>query len=436
MALHGWNLQKKRKSHAQVTQDVKAPQAGIYPLAVRQDGLVSNTLPFAADTLPECLAASAAAAVGPSRDQEPHNRPQEAQRLTLPVIVNGHIDRPDAWDVFAFEGRGGSEIVAEVFARRLGSPLDSVLKLTDAAGKQLAYNDDHEDKGAGLTTHHADSYLRATLPADGTYYLHLGDVQHQGGPDYAYRLRIGPPRPDFALRIAPSSISVRGGTSVPVTVFALRKDGFAGEIALALKDAPEGLVLSSGSVPAGQDQAQLILRAYATPQQLPLRLNVEGRATIQGQEVVRPAVPAENMMQAFEYRHLVPAKDLEVTVSGNSSFRATARLVSKTPVKIPIGGTARVQFAVIPPRLFAGVELALRRPPAGITLAGVTSSREGLEIVVQCDGAKLKPGQRGNLQLAPAPDKPGASGHPKSEGKQQHRQLPNLPSLPFEIVQP
>ena len=39
--------------------------------------------------------------------------------------------------------------MAEVYARRLDSPLDSVLKLTDAAGKQLAFNDDHEDKGAG-----------------------------------------------------------------------------------------------------------------------------------------------------------------------------------------------------------------------------------------------------------------------------------------------
>ena len=31
--------------------------------------------------------------------------------------------------------------------------------------------------------------------------------------------------------------------SVPITVYALRKDGFSGEIALRLKDAPDGFTL-------------------------------------------------------------------------------------------------------------------------------------------------------------------------------------------------
>ena len=99
---------------------------------------------------------------------------------------------PGDWDVFRFEGHAGDAIVAEVYARRLDSPLDSVLKLTDADGKQLAFNDDHEDKGAGLDTHYADSYLTATLPADGAYYIHLGDAQHQGGPEYRLPLAHQP----------------------------------------------------------------------------------------------------------------------------------------------------------------------------------------------------------------------------------------------------
>ena len=117
-------------------------------------------------------------------------------------------------------------------------------------GKQLAFNDDFEDKGAGLQTQYADSYFRATLPADGAYYLYLGDAQHQGGPDYAYRLRLSPPRPDFALRVVPSSLTVRGGMAVPLTVYALRRDGFSNEITLALKDAPAGF--TSAAHRAGQ----------------------------------------------------------------------------------------------------------------------------------------------------------------------------------------
>ena len=142
--------------------DAKDKTPGIYPLSVRKGDMISNTMPFAVDTLPECL------------EKEPNDSPQTAQAVTLPVIVNGRIDRPGDWDVFRFEGRAGQQIVAEVYARRLESPLDCVLKLTDAAGKQLAFNDDHEDKGDGLNTHHADSLIqlhaagrRDLLPAPG-----------------------------------------------------------------------------------------------------------------------------------------------------------------------------------------------------------------------------------------------------------------------------
>ena len=128
------------------------------------------------------------------------------------------MDRAGDWDVFQFTGKSNETVVAEVSARRLDSPLDSVLKLTDANGKLLAFNDDLEDLAAGVNTHHADSYLMAQLPADGTYYVHLGDTARNGGEEYGYRLRISAPQPDFALRVVPSSVSLRG-KSTATSVF-------------------------------------------------------------------------------------------------------------------------------------------------------------------------------------------------------------------------
>ena len=96
--------------------------------------------------------------------------------MSLPIIVNGRMDRPGDWDVFEVEGKAGETIVAEVYARRLGSPLDSFLKVTGADGKIIALNDDHFDAASGLNTDHADSYLMVKLPADGKYFIHLGDT--------------------------------------------------------------------------------------------------------------------------------------------------------------------------------------------------------------------------------------------------------------------
>jgi len=417
--LKGWNLPVTR-----LTMDARDKGPGTYPLSVRKEDWVSNRMPFAVTTLPECL------------EREPNDPPAGAQPVALPVIVNGHIDQPDDWDVFRFEGRAGDEIVAEVYARRLNSPLDSVLKLTDAAGKPLAFNDDHEDKASGLNTHHADSLLRARLPAGGTYYLHLGDAQHKGGPEYGYRLRLSPPRPDFELRVAPSSISARVGATVPFTVYALRKDGFSDEIALALKGAPAGFSLSGGRVPANQDQVRLTLTAPPMPQREPLSLCLEGRALIQGRQASHPAVPAEDMMQAFAYRHLVPTQDLKMVVVGRSVAKGSVKILGEGPVKIPAGGTARVRFDTSSASFTDKVELELSEPPDGITIQKVSPSAEDLEVVLQSDAAKTKPGMKGNLIVTVFAEGSLASAKENARGTRRRLPLDTLPAIPFEIVTP
>ena len=129
------------------------------------------------------------------------------QRAGLPVVVNGRISRSGDKDIYRLDARAGDRIVAEVRARRLGSPLDSSLTLTDRKGSILRTNDDCEDRGAGLETHHADSYLDYQVLTNGEYFLQIADTQSKGGDDYAYRLRISQPRPDFALRVVPSSVN-------------------------------------------------------------------------------------------------------------------------------------------------------------------------------------------------------------------------------------
>lgn len=417
--LQGWNLPKTR-----LTVDNQGKTPGVYSLADRREAWISNHVPFAVDTLPERL------------EEEPNDQQAHAQQVTSPLIVNGRIGKPNDTDVFCFEGRAGDEIVAEVMARRLNSPLDSVLKLTDASGKQLAVNDDFEDKAAGLATHHADSWLRIALPADGKYYLHLTDMQHQGGPEYAYRLRISPPRPDFQLRVVPSSVSARAGSTVPLTVYALRKDGFADEITLSLKDAPEGFWLAGRQLPAKENEVKITLGVPSTSPKEPVSLKLEGRATIEGREVVQSVVPAEDMMQAFAYRHLVPSQELRVAVSGRDFGRRPVRILSDGPTRIPAGGVASVTLAVPAGAPLDRISLALSDPPEGIRIQKTTRSADGVEVFIQADAAKVKPGQKGNLILTAAVKKPATAGNKPRPGKQKAMPQLSLPAVPFEIIAP
>jgi hypothetical protein len=291
--MKGWNLQG-----AELSPPRKDAEPGVQLLTAIKKEQVSNPVRFALDKLPDAF------------DQEPNNTITNAQKVTLPVIINGRIDRTDDWDVFQFTGKSNDTIVAEVQARRLDSPLDSVIKLTDATGKLLAFNDDREDLGAGVNTHHADSWFMARLPADGKYFVHLGDTARKGGDEYGYRLRLSAAMPDFALRVVPSSVAFRSNSTAAVTIYAARKDGFAGPIKLALKEPPPGFSAPPVTLLGTQIMTRLTIKADLVATEKPVKLLIAGTAKLGEKEIIHEAVPAEDRMQAFLWRHLVPASDL------------------------------------------------------------------------------------------------------------------------------
>ncbi|MHC4896399.1 MAG: PPC domain-containing protein [Planctomycetota bacterium] len=428
--VRGWNL-PTRKLTVAADRGV-----GTSAVVVRAKGSTSKAVPFARDTLAECL------------EQEPNNSPQSAQQVPPALVINGRIGQPGDVDVFRFDARAGQTIVAEVQGRRLRSPIDSMLRLTDANGRQLAFNDDREDKGAGLTTHHADSWLRHTLPRNGTYYVYLRDTQRRGGEDYGYRLRISAPRPDFDLRVMPSSINIRAGQTLPITVHAVRKDGFTGGIALTLPDAPPGFRLSGARVPPNQDRVQLTLTAPPRGFAQPVALRLEGYARIRGQEVVRQAVAADDVMQAFLYRHLVPVTELLVSVTGRGG-RLPLQIVADEPVRIPAGCMTQLRVRVAGTQRGRGrgrgrgarnqpalrYQLELRNPPPGVTIYDVSKARDGADITLLADPTKIQPGTQGNLifQVFAAPPTPPRNA-PQRRRQVRRRLVAILPAVRFEVL--
>ncbi len=437
LELRGWNL-----PFATMSLNIHPTARGYFPFTVRHNNLISQPIPLMVDTLPERF------------EQEPNNLRPHAQPVTLPVIINGRIHQPGDTDIFRFEGRVGETIVAEIHARRLDSPLDSLLKFLDANGKEIAVNDDYEDKSTGLNTHHADSYLRATLPATSRYYVQITDTQGQGSHDHAYRLRLSTPRPDFALRVVPSSLTVRGSNStVPLTLFALRQDGYTNAITVTLKDAPKDFTLTGATIPAGADKITATLTVSRSFTNETLNLQLEGRALILNQEVIRPVIPADDMMQAFIYRHLVPAKELKIAFVGraassrNASSRSEATpgerlqqllqaVAPREPVRLPAGGTTRLELKFPPfPRLDQ-LQFALKDPPEGITIQSAQLTANQTALVLQSDAAKVKPGQKGNLiitVLAPRPNPPAT---PEKTGRPPLFPAGTLPAIGYEIIAP
>jgi len=337
---------------------------------------------------------------------ESNDTTTHAQRIELPKIVNGRIDKPGDVDVFEFEARAGKRIVAEVYGRRLNSQLDSLLRLTDASGNVLELNDDYMLKDEhlhtnmmGLTTHHADSYLMAELPKAGTYYVHLADSQRHGGDAYGYRLRVAVAQGDFALRVAPSSLSMRAGGIAAISVHALRKDGYDGEIEVVLKNAPAGFKLEGGRIPPGRDSVRMTLKAPAKATAGPIPMQLEGRIRVGSKVISRTAVAADDVMQAFLYRHLVPAAEFLVLVQKGRWGAPPVELLGESPVRIPAGGSRQVTLKTRNTRALKQMKLVLNKPPEGLTLHGVTVVPEGLTFQLKANKDTVQSGFADNLLI-------------------------------------
>jgi hypothetical protein len=419
-SISGWNLDTN-----EMPLDTMPDGGAIRQAQLRQNNRRSNSVLYAVDTLPEC------------NEIEDNGTTEDAQHITLPQIVNGRISKPGDVDIFRFDANAGDEIAAEVYARRLNSPLDSLLWLSDANGKVLGYNDDNGDKNVGLLTHNADSYLRLRLPNTGTYFVHLADSENHGGSDYGYRLRISHPQPDFALLAAPSSINILAGGTVPVTIEALRKDGFNGEIELTLKDAPPGFKLSGVRIPAGCDRLRVTLTAPQKPLEQPINLQFEGQAKIDNQAVSRPVTPAEDMMQAFIYMHMVPSQEFMVMTRFPNRHAPILELVDDNSVKIPSGGTAKVRIKM--PRRPAApapaIYLEFSEPPAGLTLGDVNITPGEMTFTIAADSNAAKVGLVDNLIVDISADPPKNPQGNQKRPQQQRVYIGTLPAITCEIVQ-
>ena len=176
---------------------------------------------------------------------------------------------------------------------------------------------------------------------------------------------------------------------------------------------------------------------------------MEGRATVDGKEVVRPAIPAEYMEQAFAYHHLVPMSEWVVArmppLAATTAFwwwrmpplaatTAVWKVLADKPVQLPAGGTATVQVYLPMGPSASSLRVALNDPPEGITIQSATPRPEGIAIVLRADAGKVKPGLRGNLIVDSLFETPNTPGQPPRPLSQRTTPMGTLPAIPFEVV--
>ncbi|MBI3666137.1 MAG: hypothetical protein HY236_07910 [Acidobacteria bacterium] len=201
-----------------------------------------------------------------------------------------------------------------------------------------------------------DSKLNFMAPADGEYLIKLSDTRGFEGDQFAYRLTVREPAPDFTLEVTPANPNVPRGGRQAVRVSATRIDDFDGPIDVGVRDLPAGVHATHNTIFAGQDSTVVILEADEKANLAgAVPFQVVGRARIADHEVARTA-SADNKLR---YLALAEPPDLYLEAA-------------QKEVVLEAGGTVKVSLAVKRNNGFDGrVPISVLNLPPGVRVLDV-----------------------------------------------------------------
>jgi hypothetical protein len=176
--------------------------------------------------------------------------------LSAPFAITGRLGAPGERDGFAFAAKKGDRLALSLRAVAVASPMDAVLRVEDAAGRELASNDDPGGRAG-------DAELEWTAPADGVFRAVAADLFGKGGHEYAYRLSVRSPAPRVVATAAVDEIRVAPGKSATLKLTVSRAGGHVGPLAAVAGGLPAGVTATSAEVPEKGGEVTLTFAAAA-----------------------------------------------------------------------------------------------------------------------------------------------------------------------------
>jgi len=290
-------------------------------------------------------------------EAEPNETAEQSKSVATPLILNGRIQTAGDVDLWQIQLAKDKPVVFEVRSLRLGSPLLAVLTIRDASGKQLAQADASESGDGELS-------LAFSAPTDGKYLLEIRErFARRGGPQFAYRIKIAEPQPDFQL-FAPDAIAVDVSTEKKLDVLVAWRGESKTPLTLHVDGLRAGVTCDDVQVPPNAKKASLTLKCAAGTPVTGANLRIVGRGEIDGQPIERVAVWA-GQKDGFGRGEPIPCR-LATTLP--TPFKFTAEY---SFIYTPRGGVLKKRYA-IDRGSFEGPLVAQLAERQGRHLQGVT----------------------------------------------------------------
>ncbi|WP_425614452.1 hypothetical protein NA78x_004320 [Anatilimnocola sp. NA78] len=233
-----------------LTEEI-AVDASAFPATGTTTVSLPGTFATFTGAAPRLLVSNATEAIEPARTEG-----QLPQLANVPAGISGVLAAASEEDRYSLSVMPGQKLRFEVFAQRLGSPIDAVLSIYGAGGNQLSTSDDR----AGTS----DPLLDLTVPAGVTQVLvGVKDMQDRGGANFAYRIEARDAgAPDFSLTLAADRLNIPAGGTQVLLVQATRM-GYQGAIDISLPGLPPSVSIQGNKIAEGASIALLTLSAAA-----------------------------------------------------------------------------------------------------------------------------------------------------------------------------
>ena len=290
----------------------------------------------------------------PIKELEPNDTYGKPQVIDLPCDLSGDFAKAADVDLYAFDGKKGDSWWLEVASERLGRPTDvtvlvqrvvesegevsfqDVVELNDIPSPVKVSTNHYAYDGPPYNAGTPDVLGEIKIPEDGRYVIRVVDLfgGTRNDPRNRYRLIIRKAKPDFAVvgwamhmelrngdRNAVSKpIALRNGSTMPLEVVVLRRDGFNGAIELFLENLPDGVTAQGVRIPEGQSHGMILVTADEGAPAGGSEAVFVARAEIDGEQVERRGEIASMAWPVKDHWQEIPAprllKSVWVSVSG------------------------------------------------------------------------------------------------------------------------
>jgi len=298
-----------------------------------------------------------------SRETEPNDKADQAEKITLPCDIGGSFFPAADVDTYEFTAKKGETWWVEVASARLGlatDPFVLVQRVTEEEGKETLVDvaelygiespvkvstNGYSYDGPPYDIGSPDVLGKVEIEEDGTYRLQIRDLF--GGtrdePANEYRLIVRQAQPDFVIaawavhmtlrngdRAALSKpMALRAGDATVLEVLAIRRDGFDGDIELAMEGLPAGVSATGLKIPSGKSVGHIVLTADANAKPAFSLATISGSAKIGDETVTRPGRLATMEWPVRDAKQEIPAP----------------RLVHSIPVSVSDSEAAPMSFS-------------------------------------------------------------------------------------------